>query len=379
VDNSTYSPTYGQTRWVDNGAPASCSPTPNWVYIGSVRCQHNGSVYTGRQERYEQDQNPYSATYNQTRWVDNGAPASCSPTPNWVYIGSVRCQHNGSGYTGVQERYEQDQNPYSATYNQTRWVDNGNPSACPITPNYQPQSETRCQVDGGGNRTGNVEQKYRDVNVYSLTYNQEQWVNQGRNTSACPVSANWSYSGNQRCGGNGYVEREATDINPYSDTYNQVQWLQLSFTACTTTPDWVYQTTVCETFGGSNTGWTLYQYRDMNPFSSSYLQYDYSNRQYNPGACPVPCNWSNCGPESSGYRCVNGTCEYAPEVYMGSGFEQRQDPNTGWYTWVTVCYYRRTWSDGHYTDYERIDWSGWQSFCGSVEARNIIKNKKLKR
>jgi hypothetical protein len=235
-DNSQYSPTYNQTRWVDNGTPATCSTAPNWVSTGSVRCQHNGSVYTGRQELQQQDNNQYSPSYNQTRWVDNGAPAACSTTPNWVYQGSVRCQHNGSAYTGVQERFEKDQNPYSTTYNQTRWVDNGNPSACPVAPNYQPLSDTRCQVDGSSNPTGRVERKYRDVNVYSLTYNQEQWVDQGRNTTACPVQPTWSLTGNQRCqvtsGTNGFVEREARDVNPYSDTYNQLHWLPYSSTGC---------------------------------------------------------------------------------------------------------------------------------------------------
>jgi YD repeat-containing protein len=59
-----------------------CSNTaPTWVATGAVRCivDVNTGNFTGIQEREERDQNNCSLTYWQTRWVSNGANASCTP------------------------------------------------------------------------------------------------------------------------------------------------------------------------------------------------------------------------------------------------------------------------------------------------------------
>jgi YD repeat-containing protein len=64
-----------------------------------------------------------------------GQPGDCTVNtdPNWTATGNLRCETNGSGNTGYQEREEVDQNPNSATSNQTRWVINGyNTTACPL-------------------------------------------------------------------------------------------------------------------------------------------------------------------------------------------------------------------------------------------------------
>jgi hypothetical protein len=54
-------------------------------------------------------------------------------TPVWTATGNLRCQNNGSGNTGYQEKEEIDANQSSPTYNQTRWVtDTYNTIACPL-------------------------------------------------------------------------------------------------------------------------------------------------------------------------------------------------------------------------------------------------------
>jgi len=56
--------------------------TPLWQSTGNYRCVLDGnSQNTGDQEREERDNNPNSATYNQTRWVYNGYNASACPPP----------------------------------------------------------------------------------------------------------------------------------------------------------------------------------------------------------------------------------------------------------------------------------------------------------
>ena len=64
-----------------------------------------------------------------------GQPGDCSinTDPLWTATGNLRCQTNSGGNTGYQEREEVDQNPYSATSNQTRWVQDAyNTTACPL-------------------------------------------------------------------------------------------------------------------------------------------------------------------------------------------------------------------------------------------------------
>lgn len=68
-----------------------------------------------------------------------GQPQVCSenPTPNWQNTATaLRCKKDGFNLnTGEQEQEQKDMNPYSPTYNQTRWVVSGtNTTACPLAP-----------------------------------------------------------------------------------------------------------------------------------------------------------------------------------------------------------------------------------------------------
>lgn len=68
-----------------------------------------------------------------------GESQVCSenPTPDWQNTATaLRCKKDGSNQnTGEQEQEQKDTNPYSPTYNQTRWVVSGtNTTACPVLP-----------------------------------------------------------------------------------------------------------------------------------------------------------------------------------------------------------------------------------------------------
>lgn len=109
---------------------------PLWQSTGITRCKpcpSNSSYTSNVQEHQEKDLNTNSASYNNLRWVEDGASASCVPQADWQ-LQSVLCQLNGQGQnTGNQVRTEKDMNPCSSTYNTTRQVIMSNTSSCPLT------------------------------------------------------------------------------------------------------------------------------------------------------------------------------------------------------------------------------------------------------
>lgn len=73
--------------------------TPNWTATGNVQCVTSGGVNTGYQQREEKDVNSYSSTYNQTRWVDNGYNVAACPVPSSCIYSN--CEINGPQYKCV--------------------------------------------------------------------------------------------------------------------------------------------------------------------------------------------------------------------------------------------------------------------------------------
>jgi hypothetical protein len=134
-DINTESSTYGQLQWVDAGTSSSCVPPASWQNTATaIRCKTVNGTYTGEQEQEQIDQNPCSSTHNTTRWVVVGTNCTTCPKPqNWQTTGNYRCVKDGNNYnTGEQEKEEKDMETCSSTYNQTRWVSNGNnATACP--------------------------------------------------------------------------------------------------------------------------------------------------------------------------------------------------------------------------------------------------------
>jgi hypothetical protein len=372
-------------RWVSIGTDyGSCPIAPNYQPTGNYRCITNGVYNTGAREQQQVDVNP--VTGYGYRWVNIGTDyGSCPIAPDYQPTGSYRCV-TGSGYnTGAREQQQVDVNP--VTGYGYRWVNIGTDhGACPLTPNWQPSGGIQCQKNPTSNgpgpyNTGRVYQPHVDVNPY--TNYGTMLIDIGIDYGSCPIAPDWEWTGGTRCqtGSGGFLtgrrEDEQRDKNPVTGNANR--WIDMGVSgSCPVTASWQTQTVYCQTFGGENTGNRVYVERDMNPYSPTAYQYR-DTYLWEPWNCPLPaCSWSNCGPESSGYRCVNGNCEYAAEVYYYSQYETRNDPYWGWPTTVWVCYFRRTWSDGHYVEREQVDWNGWQSLdCGYIQAMNITGDKKM--
>ena len=303
-DMNSYSPTFNQTRNTDIGLNTTACPiSADWQPTGNLRCATGSGYNTGVQEKEEQDQNPYSA--QGTRWVSNGTNTTvCPVTADWATTGNYRCV-TGSGYnTGAQEAEQQDQNPYSALG--TRWVSNGtNTTACPITADWQATGNYRC-VTGSGYNTGSQEKEEHDNNPYSAQGT--RWVSNGTNTTACPVTADWATTGNYRCvTGSGYntgaQEAEQHDRNPYSALGTRWVGNGTNTTACPITPDWqptgTYQ--CVSGTGGFATGERQQQQLDSNPYSG--LGYRWVSVGTNYTACPLAPSYTNTG----NTRCVTNT------------------------------------------------------------------------
>ena len=121
----------------------------------------------------ERDINPNSATYNQTRTRTYEDTARCptSTEPNWVEISYI-CEQQGGFDTGNIILTEEDMNPNSSTYGQTRTRTVSGDSRCTAdtNPNWVEQSRV-CHIDNNGDNTGFADVTQIDTNPQSSTYN----------------------------------------------------------------------------------------------------------------------------------------------------------------------------------------------------------------
>lgn len=129
----------------------------------------------------------YCYNYQGQLDVCSGAP---NTAPQWAATGQTRCKPcpgNGAYISNVQEEQQRDQNSLSPTYNQERWVEIGVSSSCQVQPGWQSTGQTRCQLNGSNENTGEVELREVDQNPCSPTYSQERWVWHSTNTGSCPL------------------------------------------------------------------------------------------------------------------------------------------------------------------------------------------------
>jgi YD repeat-containing protein len=128
-------------------------------------------------------------------------------TANWQRTGSVHgipCELNVAFNGPYRQWEEKDVNPTSATYNQTRWVDelSYNESIFTKQEQYWVNTSTppRCiLINGQNSGAQEQEQVYKDPNPCHVYNNEIRWKNTGTNTSACPLPALWTsadFSGN---------------------------------------------------------------------------------------------------------------------------------------------------------------------------------------
>lgn len=189
-DINEYSNTYGDTRWVDDGMTDYCDPTPVWEETGETTCiRDSNGLTTGEQQHEEKDTAIHSPTYNQTQWVSDGTTDAClyDADPVWQATGETNCIKDDDGLaTGEVEHEEQDINPNSETYNDTRWVSDGYTTDCSTdpTPVWKATGNEKCIRDSDGHATGEQQVEQEDINPNSETYGETRWVSLGT-TSEC--------------------------------------------------------------------------------------------------------------------------------------------------------------------------------------------------
>jgi YD repeat-containing protein len=154
-------------------------PIAEWVNVGSPYCVQDGNVYTGEQHQVQKDVNTLSPTYNQTQIISLGNTAPCSTAPRWEDDGYTECVMVNGSYTGDQRKRQRDNNPYSATMNQTRMVSSGIAAPCVAKmADWQFVNEKECVIVNG-QYTGEQLQRQQDMNPQSPTYNQTRMASIG--------------------------------------------------------------------------------------------------------------------------------------------------------------------------------------------------------
>lgn len=113
---------------------------PIWVRTGITRCKpcpQNAAYNSNILQKQERDVNPGSPTYNQMRWIDDGESSTCVIVPAWEPTGLLTCDQQNGANTGLQLKQMTDMNPCSPTYNQLTYQSNGqNTTSCPIPTFY---------------------------------------------------------------------------------------------------------------------------------------------------------------------------------------------------------------------------------------------------
>ena len=249
-DTNSQSATYGQqrTRTIENDPRCPAQTDADWVET-SWTCETVNGYNTGNRLSVQTDQNPNSSTYGSTRTriIQDLENCPISTTPAWTEISYVCEQVDGfnSGNTIITE---EDKNPGSPTYGQTRTRTVSDDARCVrnTTPTWveeswvceqeEPEPDTdpiwvetsrTCILDQNGYNTGSATVVEEDTNPNSATYQQTR-TSTVEDLTTCPInSPNWvetSRTCEQSDGYNtGYAIVTETDQNQYSSTYGQTR------------------------------------------------------------------------------------------------------------------------------------------------------------
>lgn len=132
ADINPDSPTYEQTRTriVDNDPRCTAQTEADWVET-SYSCEQVNGFNTGRSISVQEDMNPNSQTYGTTKnvYIDNDERCPISTSPGWVEI-SYYCQQTDGFDNGNTVITQEDMNPNSRTYGQTRQFVSTNDPRC---------------------------------------------------------------------------------------------------------------------------------------------------------------------------------------------------------------------------------------------------------
>lgn len=146
--DTDYASTLVITLWDGDGTG------PEWTEI-SYTCETVSGYRTGAATIVEQDMNPQSATYGETRTrtVESDSRCPAQTDGDWVET-SWSCQKNQGYNTGYVLSVQTDQNPNSSTYGSTRTRMIYDLTRCPISTNPDwVVTSTRCeQAEEGESR-----------------------------------------------------------------------------------------------------------------------------------------------------------------------------------------------------------------------------------
>ncbi|HEY8897221.1 MAG TPA: hypothetical protein VIM79_20500, partial [Niastella sp.] len=145
--------------------------TAQWQSTGATRCQpcaQNSNYPNGTQEHEEKDVNANSPTYGQTRWINDGIASVCAIQADWQLTGNTKCEQEPDN-SGFLIHEEKDMNPCSSTYGNTRWlVYTMDCATCPRKANWQ-EIENVCEKDANNQNTGYHIVTYKDMETCSVT------------------------------------------------------------------------------------------------------------------------------------------------------------------------------------------------------------------
>ncbi len=180
----------------------------------------------------------YNASLQQTSFY-----GCCDSTPNWQNTGSYNCYSTCNKYN-----VEQDVNPCSSTYGQTRQgsLVESNSTFCGGCCGQSTSANWQNTGGYGCYGTCNLYNIERDINPCSPTYTQtRQGSLYQSNSTSCggccgqSTSANWVDNGATFCSGCNLYQPQI-DNNPCSATYNQTRNVNLGVSSTCGSWDWVY-------------------------------------------------------------------------------------------------------------------------------------------
>ena len=230
--------------------------------------------YTGKIIIIEQDTNPNSSTYGQTRTREEISDL-CDTKPLMNLISEYDLD-------GVDYEDWQDINEYSPTYLQIITIEKGNTNPLKIT------YKSECvQVLYNEEIYGNngIRKNYNiDINPYSTTYRQIDYT-ETEDLLYCTLPDKTPEVGESYLCEletiqsiqvpNGNKRLIKTDINPYSDTYRQVLETVIieDIKTCTPPDKTPNLKTYCSMCEAGETGYKITYFQDLNIFSPTYTKW----------------------------------------------------------------------------------------------------------
>lgn len=284
-DMGEYSPTYNQTRETREQDLVHCTPPSTedvWIIV-SETCHLENGVQDGTKDVVRVNTNEYSPNYNNGAYETINVPDAvmCPPdptAPTWTET-SYFCVLDNGYMTGYVTVTEEDTNPQSSTYGQTRTRTYEDLSRCPVqTPDIM---------------------SWRIINNRSVSTDTITSITVNFNTNAFAITASGSLApGGGQINGSSVIPAglkstalscTSITLSPnaslptlyqYSQTPSSYTWdtdyastlVITLWDGDGTGPEWTEISYTCETVGGYRTGAAIITEQDMNPQSATYGQ-----------------------------------------------------------------------------------------------------------